>query len=57
MSAKALLDECDQPSKDMITNALSGNLCRCAGYVQIVDAVEEAALIKSKDAEDQAVNR
>jgi carbon-monoxide dehydrogenase small subunit len=57
MSAKALLDECDQPSKDMITNALSGNLCRCAGYVQLIDAVEEAARIKPKDAEDKAVNR
>ncbi len=57
MSAKALLDECDRPSKGRITNALSGNLCRCAGYVQIIDAVEEAVAIKLKDAGDPAENR
>ena len=57
MSAKALLDQCDQPARDRITNALSGNLCRCAGYVQLIDAVEEAARIKPKDADDKAVNR
>lgn len=43
MSTKALLDEYKQPSRDQIINALSGNLCRCAGYVQIIEAVEEAA--------------
>ena len=32
-----------QPSRERIAEALSGNLCRCTGYVQIVDAVEAAA--------------
>ncbi len=57
MSAKALLDEYEQPSQDRIINALSGNLCRCAGYVQIVDAVKEAARRKPKGPKDKTVNR
>jgi carbon-monoxide dehydrogenase small subunit len=43
IAAKALLDEQPHPSRDQINDALSGNLCRCTGYMQIVDAVEEAA--------------
>jgi carbon-monoxide dehydrogenase small subunit len=31
------------PSEDEIRKALAGNLCMCTGYVQIVDAVKEAA--------------
>jgi len=42
MSAKALLDENPQPSADEIKEALAGNLCRCTGYFQIVEAVEAA---------------
>ena len=44
LSAKALLDENPQPTRDEIKTALAGNLCRCTGYVKIVDAVEAAAL-------------
>ncbi len=43
LSAKALLDENPEPTRDEIKAALAGNLCRCTGYVKIVDAVEAAA--------------
>ncbi|GFN22313.1 MAG: (2Fe-2S)-binding protein [Thermoanaerobacteraceae bacterium] len=43
MSAKALLDREPHPSREQIKEALSGNLCRCTGYVKIVQAVEKAA--------------
>jgi aerobic carbon-monoxide dehydrogenase small subunit len=43
MSAKSLLDGNPEPHKEDIVEALSGNLCRCTGYVQIVEAVEDAA--------------
>ena len=43
MTAKALLDREPHPSRDRIREALSGNLCRCTGYAQIIDAVEAAA--------------
>ena len=43
ITAKALLDAEPNPSRARICEALSGNLCRCTGYLQIVEAVEEAA--------------
>jgi len=43
VTAKALLDRESHPSRDRIREALSGNLCRCTGYQQIVEAVEMAA--------------
>ena len=39
LSAKALLDENPNPTRDEVEVALAGNLCRCTGYVKIVDAV------------------
>ena len=42
MTAKALLDEHPHPTRDQIKEALSGNLCRCTGYQQIFEAVEQA---------------
>jgi aerobic-type carbon monoxide dehydrogenase small subunit (CoxS/CutS family) len=45
ITAKALLDRAPHPSRDLIREALSGNLCRCTGYQQILDAVEAAAAI------------
>ncbi len=48
MSAKALLDSNPDPSDEEIREALQGNLCRCTGYVQIIEAVKQAAL-KLKD--------
>ncbi|GAB4505928.1 MAG: (2Fe-2S)-binding protein [Anaerolineales bacterium] len=43
MAAKALLDENPKPTRDEVKEALSGNLCRCTGYVKIVDAIMAAA--------------
>lgn len=43
MSAHALLDASPSPGREEIEEALSGNLCRCTGYVKIVDAVEKAS--------------
>ncbi|HEY2461961.1 MAG TPA: (2Fe-2S)-binding protein [Candidatus Acidoferrum sp.] len=42
VTAKAFLDEHPQPSREQIREALSGSLCRCTGYLQIFEAVEEA---------------
>ena len=43
MSAKDLLDHAAQPSRAEIRGAIAGNLCRCTGYQQIVEAIEDAA--------------
>jgi carbon-monoxide dehydrogenase small subunit len=43
MTAKALLEHEPEPSRERIKEALAGNLCRCTGYQQIVEAVEQAA--------------
>ena len=43
LSAKALLDDNSNPSEEEVRTALSGNLCRCTGYVKIVEAVLHAA--------------
>jgi carbon-monoxide dehydrogenase small subunit len=43
LSAKALLDRNPTPTRQEIAEALSGNLCRCTGYLQILEAVERAA--------------
>lgn len=45
MSSYALLVRDPEPSRDAIRKALRGNLCRCTGYQQIVDAVELAAKV------------
>ena len=43
MTAKALLEREPNPSRERIREAVSGNLCRCTGYQQIFEAIEEAA--------------
>jgi carbon-monoxide dehydrogenase small subunit len=43
MSAKALVDKNPHPTRDQVKEALEGNLCRCTGYVKIIDAVLAAA--------------
>lgn len=43
MSAKALLDRNPHPSEEEIRQALEGNLCRCTGYIPIIEAVKAAA--------------
>ena len=43
MTAKALLERNPHPSREQIREATAGNLCRCTGYNQITEAVEDAA--------------
>ena len=43
MSAKALLDRNPHPGEQRIRTALAGNLCRCTGYIKIVNAIQAAA--------------
>jgi aerobic carbon-monoxide dehydrogenase small subunit len=43
LTAHALLTQNDAPTRDDIVEAISGNICRCTGYGQIVEAVEFAA--------------
>ncbi|MBS4025734.1 MAG: (2Fe-2S)-binding protein [Clostridia bacterium] len=45
LTAKAFLDRNPNPSKKEIEEAISGNLCRCTGYVKIVEAIEKAAQV------------
>jgi carbon-monoxide dehydrogenase small subunit len=44
ISAKALLDRNPHPTEDEIREAISGHLCRCTGYSQIIEAIQMAAL-------------
>jgi len=49
LSVKSLLDENPNPDDEAIKKALEGNLCRCTGYVKIIEAVKRAvAIIKSQ---------
>jgi carbon-monoxide dehydrogenase small subunit len=50
MTAKALLDRNANPTKEEIKEATAGNLCRCTGYNQIVEAVEDAARVLREEA-------
>jgi aerobic carbon-monoxide dehydrogenase small subunit len=44
MAAQALLETKSNPTRMEIREAIAGNLCRCTGYMKIVDAIEEAAI-------------
>jgi len=48
IAARALLDENADPSRDEIKEAIAGNLCRCTGYVKIIDAIEQASMMKDE---------
>ncbi|MGA2733244.1 MAG: (2Fe-2S)-binding protein [Syntrophobacteraceae bacterium] len=50
LSAKALLDKNPDPTENEIRNGLCGNLCRCTGYFQIIEAVSKAAERMRKEA-------
>jgi carbon-monoxide dehydrogenase small subunit len=56
LTAKALLEKNQNPTRDEIREALSGVLCRCTGYLQIFEAVESAILkmASSKNTESHA---
>jgi carbon-monoxide dehydrogenase small subunit len=45
LTAKCLLERNPDPTRDQIREALSGNICRCTGYQQILDAVQAAAAV------------
>jgi len=51
MSAKALLDKKPNPTRAEIIEAISGNLCRCGSYQEIVEAVEAIAYGQKKEQE------
>jgi len=51
MSAKALLNENQNPTKEEIKHALAGNICRCTGYIQIIDSVRAATGSGNEDIE------
>ena len=43
MSSKALLERIPNPTEDQIRDALVGNLCRCTGYLRIIEAIQDVA--------------
>jgi carbon-monoxide dehydrogenase small subunit len=49
MTAKALLLNEKNPTRERIKEAISGNLCRCTGYQQIFEAIEEAARLLNEE--------
>jgi selenium-dependent xanthine dehydrogenase len=51
MKAEALLRRDPAPSRDVIAKALAGNLCRCTGYVSIIDAIALAAAVRRGEQE------
>lgn len=47
ISARALLDRNPDPGEDEISEALVGNLCRCTGYIRILESIKEAARLQT----------
>lgn len=43
MSAKALLAENPSPDRDQIKHGMAGNMCRCTGYIKIIEAIESVS--------------
>jgi Aerobic-type carbon monoxide dehydrogenase, small subunit CoxS/CutS homologs len=43
MAARSFLDSASEPTRDNVRIAIAGNLCRCTGYIKIVDAIQQAA--------------
>ena len=48
IAARALLNSNAHPARDQIKEAIAGNLCRCTGYVRIIDAIEQAAVARKE---------
>jgi carbon-monoxide dehydrogenase small subunit len=48
MTARAFLNKNTLPSEEEIKKALSGNLCRCTGYLKIIEAVKKASIDESR---------
>ena len=53
MAAEALLRQEPEPSEAQIREALSGNLCRCTGYVKIIESVQAVAATRGQRQETQ----
>lgn len=51
IAARALLDRNSNPDREEIKEAIAGNLCRCTGYIKILDAIEMARLRMLRGAE------
>ncbi len=51
ISSRALLDRNPNPTEDEIKEALVGNLCRCTGYVRVIESVKAAAKVQLVQAE------
>ncbi len=49
LSATALLEENPAPTDDEIKHAIAGNICRCTGYVQIIESIKKAAQSDTED--------
>jgi aerobic carbon-monoxide dehydrogenase small subunit len=49
MTAKAFLEEVPEPTEEQIRSAISGNICRCTGYVFIVEAIKAASKMLADD--------
>jgi carbon-monoxide dehydrogenase small subunit len=47
MAGASLLDEHPHPSHEQIKQSITGNLCRCTGYVKIIAAFEQAGEVKN----------
>jgi carbon-monoxide dehydrogenase small subunit len=52
MSAKALLDEDPNADEAQIKDSIAGNICRCTGYVQIIDAIKSVSGAYREEAEE-----
>jgi len=53
LTAKALIDENPNPTKEEIRRYIKGNLCRCTGYVKIVEAIS-SAVARTKDTSEES---
>ena len=56
MAAEALLAENPDPDAGTIRQALRGNLCRCTGYVQIIESIQVAATLRRDGADASRSN-
>jgi carbon-monoxide dehydrogenase small subunit len=49
ISAKALLDKDPRPSREGVVEAISGHLCRCGAYYEIIEAIQSVAHTGKKE--------
>ena len=57
LAATALLEANPSPGDPEIRDALAGNLCRCTGYVQIVDSVKAAAAMRLEETKESVIKK